>query len=879
MAGELLTGFPNIFRAIYDYVNPPAPKAAPKKAAPKATPKPTPAPTKKKLKPGNALDAASAGINAWLPFEVGNRIGAAAAPLFGYAPGSTYSQRLQAIRDQADVTQEAHPYAYAAGAIPSAIVGGGALTRGVSDVASKLPGVVGKVAQAVTKFEKGKKVANVGRLALGGAAYGATDEALNGGDLKDVGESALVSGVAAPLAVGTFKGAAFLGRPVVDMLSSKNFGQILRRFTKSTPEELQAARAEYVAKTGAEPTLFEILPKHDRDNIGRIVIGNSTETQDKAAGLIRQRAQNVEPEMRASVETAAGKSKQSIADAMAYDLAQTRGSAVPEAADMAAAREATGSTAGAAKLREQEARNIMAPHDPKVAYGSVDEMLPKQDYNPVTGEMAPDDPEASALIRRAAGLLPASKNGITISNITDIQRGLKRMVDRNDVNSEAAQRALQHIDDLLQSDHPEAAAAIQQMRDAYAGRSRMIEGMQEGGRGRTPDKFPVTDAGDLNTYRNIYETPEGEAGRTVGQVNQLAEGFAGTPEEAIAATGKLANSTEVQRAIAANVSPKAALQLTDAAEAQSESLKRLAALRDKTKGPIAEADIATMGDVLLAFNPGSFPLTRMAAVSRLVRLTKLGDAKAGELVDMLFSQDPAKIDKAIRMFDRVGGPGRKFIGEIAASIPVTAASAGPATIAATAPDAGVSEGQEAPPEPDYSQMSDEDLMKAIGTQDEPDYSQMSDEELLQQIGQSDSGASPYEGQADAYSPEFKQLFDRVLGRESSHQQMGPDGQPITSSAGAIGIAQVMPGTAPQAAELAGLPWDENAYYTDEHYNKALGAAYLNEMLKTFNGDPALATAAYNAGPKRVMQAVAKGQDKWFSYLPDETKQYLQAIFQ
>jgi hypothetical protein len=73
------------------------------------------------------------------------------------------------------------------------------------------------------------------------------------------------------------------------------------------------------------------------------------------------------------------------------------------------------------------------------------------------------------------------------------------------------------------------------------------------------------------------------------------------------------------------------------------------------------------------------------------------------------------------------------------------------------------------------------------------------------------------------------------------------GEFLTSPKGAIGPAQVMPGTAPYAAKLAGLPFDEHRYRTDAAYNEALGRAYYAEQLRTF-GDPAMAAAAYNAGP-------------------------------
>lgn len=127
--------------------------------------------------------------------------------------------------------------------------------------------------------------------------------------------------------------------------------------------------------------------------------------------------------------------------------------------------------------------------------------------------------------------------------------------------------------------------------------------------------------------------------------------------------------------------------------------------------------------------------------------------------------------------------------------------------------------------------------------------------------------------------ETDRLMNVVVGQESAGRQLNTDGTPVTSPKGAIGIAQIMPETGPEAAKLAGVEWDENKFKTDPVYNKALGQAYLTQQLKTF-GNVQQALAAYNAGPgatqKAIDQAKADGNpNAWLSYLPKETQVYVQ----
>jgi soluble lytic murein transglycosylase len=121
--------------------------------------------------------------------------------------------------------------------------------------------------------------------------------------------------------------------------------------------------------------------------------------------------------------------------------------------------------------------------------------------------------------------------------------------------------------------------------------------------------------------------------------------------------------------------------------------------------------------------------------------------------------------------------------------------------------------------------------------------------------------------------EAERAFNILIGTESGGDQFDSNGQPLTSTAGAIGIAQVMPETAKEAAKLAGLQWDENQYRTDANYNKALGLAYFQKQLQSTGGNLAKAYAAYNAGPGALKEAERAGPD-WLAALPRETQDYV-----
>ena len=107
-------------------------------------------------------------------------------------------------------------------------------------------------------------------------------------------------------------------------------------------------------------------------------------------------------------------------------------------------------------------------------------------------------------------------------------------------------------------------------------------------------------------------------------------------------------------------------------------------------------------------------------------------------------------------------------------------------------------------------------------------------------------------------------------RAVMHQESGGhatrNGAPITSSAGAIGLMQVMPDTYADLRTRYPLGRDP----ADPHDNIMAGTAYIREMYDRYGAPGFL--AAYNAGPRRL-DAYLYGNGS----LPNETINYLASI--
>ncbi|MCX4029747.1 transglycosylase SLT domain-containing protein [Endozoicomonas sp. SM1973] len=103
-----------------------------------------------------------------------------------------------------------------------------------------------------------------------------------------------------------------------------------------------------------------------------------------------------------------------------------------------------------------------------------------------------------------------------------------------------------------------------------------------------------------------------------------------------------------------------------------------------------------------------------------------------------------------------------------------------------------------------------------------------------------------------------------------------------SHAGAMGLMQLMPATARHVARKNGFRYRGTKELLNPRKNIQLGTAYLVELMKTFNGNRILATAAYNAGPHRVKQWLKRSDnlpyDIWIESIPfNETRKYVQNV--
>ncbi|MDX1812979.1 MAG: lytic transglycosylase domain-containing protein, partial [Gammaproteobacteria bacterium] len=93
----------------------------------------------------------------------------------------------------------------------------------------------------------------------------------------------------------------------------------------------------------------------------------------------------------------------------------------------------------------------------------------------------------------------------------------------------------------------------------------------------------------------------------------------------------------------------------------------------------------------------------------------------------------------------------------------------------------------------------------------------------------------------------------------------------------------MPATAKRMSRsFKNLKYKGSRQLTHADTNLALGTHYLNKMLKRFDGQTVLATAAYNAGEHRVDKWLPKENEidaeRWIENIPfKETREYVASV--
>ena len=113
---------------------------------------------------------------------------------------------------------------------------------------------------------------------------------------------------------------------------------------------------------------------------------------------------------------------------------------------------------------------------------------------------------------------------------------------------------------------------------------------------------------------------------------------------------------------------------------------------------------------------------------------------------------------------------------------------------------------------------------------------------------------------------------------------------VSSRAEASGLLQLVPRTALLMAGQLGLPYNRGLLTGNPDYNVRLGSHYLKTLLARYDGEVALALAAYNAGPRRADEWIRLHGDPrrhgrhhlidWIELIPfDETRNYVQRVLE
>jgi soluble lytic murein transglycosylase len=138
--------------------------------------------------------------------------------------------------------------------------------------------------------------------------------------------------------------------------------------------------------------------------------------------------------------------------------------------------------------------------------------------------------------------------------------------------------------------------------------------------------------------------------------------------------------------------------------------------------------------------------------------------------------------------------------------------------------------------------------------------------------------TPYRAEFEAAGREHDMDTAMLFGIARQESRFAPD---IVSSAGAQGLMQLMPATARWVAKQLGDSAYQPSRITDVDLNTRFGAFYFRHCLDRLDGHPALAAAAYNAGPGRAQAwrpALPLEGAAWVETIPfNETRDYVKKV--
>jgi hypothetical protein len=779
----------------------------------------------------------------------------------GQSQGKDFTEELNIVRAENDLQMGRDTKGNVVGTVVGALgtggpVGGLVKSAGAKLAASGTPIVAkaGNILQSLTTLKKGQKAANVAKIAVAGAAGGGA-QAL--GEGSDVGQGALY-GAAAPVAlVGGAKG--LQGVMKISRQATRRFSpsitKAIQEVVKESPDALAARHAQISGQVGENVPLIAALNDQDFDAVSKRLLKTSPDAVRVAKGHVGKYIRGFMDRMLQHVNNA-GK----LGDAQNTsigELAQLRTDTADDIMRPIADKRIDLTQLPLDDLERQMTRQIG---------GRIAGLAPK--INQALKDLSPDDLAGMGLdasdIANARKLMTDWGIGMPVTATVKEMDSLRRALNAaggssqasNPANAMAFRNAAKTIADFVSK---ETGGIYGQMVDTYAAHSRMMEGFETAAAGKR-----LTDIADDN-LRNNLRTAEGRVGMKAGELFRQREAVTGRPSQAIAtakdfaAQGRLTRPASLDPGAAQpgtvteNLGDQAAAGLADASQGETQVLGRmldtekLQALTKNEDGALSPEEIA-YGAML----SGSMALTKARFASNILNkilgANKFSPKVAENLADMLYSGDSALTQKAMNALRKVGYTDQAISKMMSNALAI-----------------GIAGGGEGAPNKPGEQVPDP-LPEDLGGDQENQTEDMAPQE------ESDS---PYSAQLQAVydneNPELLDLIDRVEQQESGGNQSA------VSPAGAVGVMQVMPDTAPEAAKLAGVKWDPQAYRTDANYNRLLGIAYLSEMLRRYDGDVEKALAAYNAGPGSVENALATNGDNWLGALPPETQDYVARI--